>query len=237
MSRHFTTLSICLCIALLLSACGSSATPTPVNNNPTAPTSAAPTSAPTEAATNTPAPTNTPIPTDTPAPTETPAPITGSGCLVGVWQFNDMSAYFASVMSKAGNPAKFVGQEGAIVYTFGADGKAKIDVQDFTANLEITAQNLAIPIQIKMSGNATADYATSDPNKVTFSNAQTSGLKFSATMNGQVLFSSTPDELAAAFGISPDPKYNTFTYECSADTLNYTPPLPNAKPVVLKRVK
>jgi hypothetical protein len=148
-----------------------------------------------------------------------------------------MSAYFTSIMSKAGGPAKFVGQEGGIVYTFGANGKAQIDVQDFTAKLEITVQNLAIPIDVKMSGSATADYATGDSDKMTFSNAQTSGLKFSATMNGQVLFSTTPDDLAAAFGISPDPKYNTFTYDCSADTLNYTPPLPNAKPVVLKRVK
>ena len=238
MFRRSIVVIVVFC-AVLLAACGGGSTPAATGNSSSSAPSAppAPTTAPTAAPTDTPAPTNTPAPTDTLTPTEAPAQSGGASCLVGTWQFDDMSAYFTSVMSKAGGPAKFVGQEGAIVYTFGADGKAKIDVQNFTAKLEITAQNLSIPLDVKMSGSATADYATSGPDKVTFSNAQTSGLKFSATMNGQEVFSTTPDDLAAAFGISPDPKYNTFTYECSADTLNYTPPLPNAKPVVLKRVK
>ncbi len=226
MSRRYTVAVVLVLFTLLLAACGGG----------NAPTSSAPTSAPAVPTTApTPAPTNTPVPTNTPGPTNTPALAAGAACVVGTWEFSDMSEYFGSLMSQAGNPAQYEGQEGKIIYTFGADGKAKIEAQDFTAKLKITVQNLSFPMEVKMTGSATADYTTSDPNKVTFSNNDVGNFKLSITMNGQEMSSITSDELAA-FGLSSDPKYNTFTYECSGDTLKYTPPLPNVKPVVLKRV-
>jgi hypothetical protein len=97
-------------------------------------------------------------------------------------------------------------------------------------------QGVALDIVVSITGRATANYTLSDPNKITFSNPQMGDLKFSATLNGQELFAGTPDEMAAMFGVSPDPKYNTFTYECSGDTLKYTPPVKNAKPLTFKRV-
>ena len=152
------------------------------------------------------------------------------------WQFADMSNYFESVMAKSGGAAKFVGQDGNITYVFGNDGVASVDAENFTMKLAIDVQGTSFNIVVTINGRATANYTLSDPNKITFSNPQMGDLKFSATMNGQELFSSTPEELAAVFGVSNDPKYNTFTYECSGDTLKYTPPVENASPITLKRV-
>lgn len=223
------TLLIVICAALLLAACSGAPAGTPA----TAPT-AEPTTAP--AATNTPAPTATSEATATLEPTVAAPPLAGGDCLVGNWNFADMSDYFASVMSQAGGVAEYIGEEGSVNYTFGADGKAQVEADNFTIKLRATTQGLALDINVKINGTATADYTTHEPNEITFANAQTSGFTFSATLNEQELFSGTPDEMMALFGVSPDPQYNTFTYECSATTLKYTPPVPNARPVVLERI-
>ena len=222
---------IILSLALFATACSSGATATPAPAQPTAPAAA------TTAPTNTPAPTPTPQPTATTAPTATPAPAEGAACLVmATWQFADMSAYFESIMAQSGGAAKFVGQDGTVTYVFGNDGVASVDADNFTMKLAIDVQGTAFEILVTINGQATANYTLSEPNQITFSNPQMGDLTFSATMNGQELFSSTPDELAAMFGVSEDPKYNTFTYECSGDTLKYTPPVENASPITLQRV-
>ena len=227
-SRLFA--AVMLCLALLASACTSAATTTPA---PAAP--AQPAVQPT--ATATAAPTNTPAPTATTAPTATPAPAQGAACLVmASWQLADMSDYFAGVMSQAGNGAKFVGQDGTVTYVFGNDGVASVEADNFKLTLAVDVQGTTFNIIVSINGRATANFTLSDPDKITFSNPQLGDLKFSATMNGTELLTGTPDELAAMFGVSPDPKYNTFTYDCSGDTLKYTPPVKNAQPLVFKRV-
>jgi hypothetical protein len=227
---------IVICLALFATACSSGATATPAPVRPTAPAAVAAATATTVPA-NTPAPSPTPQPTATAVPTVTPAPAQGAACLVmTTWQLSDMSAYFTGVMAQAGNGAKFVGQDGTITYVFGNDGVASVEADNFKLTLAVDMQGVALDIVVTITGRATANYTLSDPNKVTFSNAQTGNLKFSATLNGQELFAGTPDEMAAMFGVSPDPKYNTFTYECSGDTLKYTPPVKNAKPLTFKRV-
>jgi hypothetical protein len=245
MLRRLTSILFVSLSVMLLAACGAGAsTPATTSNSSTqsqatspSPTvSVAPTTAPepTQASAPTEAPSKTPEPT---AGSDTTSNGTGSGasCLVGTWQFQDMSAYLSSVLSKTSGVAQYVGQEGTVLYTFGSDGKAKIDAQNFKANLKITASNISIPMAVNMTGSATADYTTSDPNKVTFSNSNNGDFKFSVTINGQESSAITGDQMAF-LGMSPDPKYDTFTYECSADTLRYTPPVANAQPVVLKRV-
>ena len=236
--HQFAVISIILLLAL--SACSSgSSSPTPA-----APaTSAAPTSAPTSIATDTPVQTDTAVPTATATtppttePTDTPAAVQSAGaCLVGKWKFGDMSNYFASILARTGGQAQFVGQTGDLTYDFGSDGKATIAANNFAMNLKITAQGLSLPIAVSITGTATANYTTGAPNKITFTDSQYSGLTFSAKMNDQELFSGSSAELGALFGSSTDPKYSTVTYECSGDTIMYTPPLANAKPVTLTRV-
>ena len=224
---------IVICLTLFATACSGNATTTPAPAQPTTQSAAtAPTAPP-----NPPVPSPTPQPTATTAPTATPAPAQGAACLVGVaWQFADMSDYFTSIMAQAGNGAKLAGQEGRVTYVFGNDGVTSVDAENFKMTLAVDVQGVALDIVVSINGRATANYTLSDPNRITFSNAQTGDLTFSATLNGQALFSGTPDEMAAMFGVSADPKYNTFTYECSGDTLKYTPPVKNAKPVTLKRV-
>jgi hypothetical protein len=229
--RHAALIVICL--ALFATACSSSATATSAPIQPTTQPAATATTAPT----NTPSPSPTPQPTATIAPTVTPAPAQGAACLVMTsWQLADMSAYFTGVMAQAGNGTKFVGQDGSITYVFGNDGVASVEADNFMMTLAVDVQGVALDIVVSIAGRATANYTLSDPNKITFSNPQMDDLKFSATLNGQELFAGTPDEMAAMFGVSPDPKYNTFTYECSGDTLKYTPPVKNAKPLTFKRV-
>jgi hypothetical protein len=225
-----------LLLAVVLSACSSApATTAPAGPAPTtaAPTASAPTAAPTIVPTV--APTDTPAPTATTAPTATPLPASGSACLVGTWELSDMSTYMESVMAKSGSAVTLVGQTGGFVYTFGADGNAHVEAQDFTMKMSMDVQKLKFDINITISGAADSQY-TATADKVTYSNGKVNGLKISATMNGTELFSTTPDELAAMFGVSPDPKYNTFGYQCDGDTLVYTPPIADAQPITLKRV-
>lgn len=224
---------IVICLTLFATACSSSAPATPAP----APPVAQPTATATTAPTHTPIPSPTPQPTATTAPTATPAPTQGAACLVmTTWQLADMSDYFAGVMAQAGNGAKFVGQAGSITYVFGNDGIASVEADNFKLTLQVDAQGVALDIVVSIDGRATANYTLSDPDKIAFSNPQMGDLKFSATLNGQELFSGTPDEMSAMFGVSPDPKYNTVTYECNGDTLKYTPPVKNAKPLTFKRV-
>jgi len=227
-----------ICLTLFATACSSSATATPASTQPVA--TAQPTAAATAAPTNTPAPSPVP-PTATAAATATTTPTAisaqGAACLVmSSWQLADMSDYFAGIMAQAGSGAKFVGQDGTITYVFGNDGVASVDAENFKMTLGVDVQGVALNIIVSITGRATADYTLSDPNQITFSNPHLGDLKFSATLNGQELFTGTPDELAAMFGVSADPKYNTFTYECSGDTLKYTPPVKNARPLTFKRV-
>lgn len=220
-----------LLLALVLTACaGTAATPAP------APTSApAPTTQPTATTVPTAVPTNTPVPTPTTAPTATPLPATGSACLVGTWQLSDMSVYMQSIMAKSGSAVSLVEQTGGLVYTFAADGTAHAEAQDFTMKMTMTVEKLTFDLNVTISGAADSQYTATD-DQITFSNGEVKGLKVSATMNGTELFSSTPDELAAMFGVSPDPKYNVFGYQCSGDTLVYTPPVEDVQPVVMKRM-
>ncbi len=137
---------------------------------------------------------------------------------------------------EAGSGAKVARQDGSITYVFGNDGVASVEADGFKLTLNVDVQGVTLDIVVSIDGRATANYTLGDPNKVTFSNPKTGDLKFSATLNGQELFSSTSDELAAMFGVSSDPKYETSTYECSGDMLTYTPPVKNAKPLTFKRV-
>ena len=101
--------------------------------------------------------------------------------------------------------------------------------------MSMDVQKLKFDINVTISGATDSQY-TASADKITFSHGEVKGLKISATMNGNELFSTTPDELAAMFGVSPDPKYNTFGYQCDGDTLVYTPPIADAQPVTMKRV-
>ena len=229
-----------LLLTLVLSACSSSpatpAAPAAPAAATTAPaTTTAPTAVPTVAPTATTAPTPTTAPTATSAPTATPLPASGGACLVGTWELVDLSVYMQSVFAQSGGAVTFAGQTGRIVYTFGADGTAHVDAQDFTMQMAMAVEKLTFDINVIISGAADSQYTATD-DQITFSNGELKGLKISATMNGTELFSNTPAELAAMFGASPDPKYNTFGYQCDATTLTYTPPVENAQPVVMKRV-
>ena len=243
MYKPYRNLTLIILIAAVLAACSNPATVTPVTSPAPATTSAA-----TSAVTETPAVTDTPMVTGTTEATATAEmtatvemtattqAATGSDCLVGTWKFANISDYFGSILSQGQSPATYTGSEGDILYTFGADGKASINAQDFVAKFNFSAQNLTVPLEVHLTGTADVGYTATTTNQITFSDVQANGLKFSATMGGQELFSSTPAELSAAFGVSNDPQYNTFKYECSATTLMYTPPISTAKPITLERV-
>ncbi len=229
---HFLILLV-LCAALLISSCtaATTATSVPAQQQPAAPAATQP------PPTATTAPTNTPAPSPTPQPTAPPAPAQGGACLVGAaWQLDNMSDYFTSVMAQAGSGPKVVSQTGTITYVFGNDGIASVEANSFKLTLQVDAQGVSLDIVVSIDGRATVNFTLSDPNKITFSNPQLGDLKFSAALNGNELFSGTPAEMAAMFGVSPDPKYSTATYECTGDTLTYTPPVKNAKPLIFKRV-
>ncbi len=227
-------LLIVTCALLLLAACSSAPA--------SAPTSTAPTSAPVAAPTDTPAPTATPLPTATPAPTDTPAPTnapaqsSGPACLVGNWELANIGDYFASIMAKANTPFTQANQQGNIRLTFGSDGKAVWNANDWKVTLTAQVEGINLNVVVSINGSATADYsATADT--ITFSNRQSDNLVMSSSVNGQTLFSGTSDQLAAMFGVSGKSNaFNEFPYECSGDTLKYTPPIKNARPVVLQRV-
>jgi hypothetical protein len=225
-----------LALALLISACSTTPLATTVPLVPAA-TSAATAARPTviTVPTKIPAPTATSVPINTPAPTATAAPAIGATCLVGTWEVTDMSDYFAAVMAKTKTNAAIVGQKGQLLYTFTPDGHAAIKAGPFQETVQAKVQGLALDMVITLDGQATSAY-TSTPDKITFTNPDNSHFKISATLNGQDMFAgTTPDDLAAAFGVSADPKYNTSSYECDGDTLKITPPVQNAHAIALKR--
>ncbi len=223
-----------LLLALLIGACSNVPSATtvplvPVATSAATPASQSPTSEPAQPS----APTATVAPTDPSAPTATPAPLVGATCLVGTWELTDMSDYFASVMSQADNIAAIVGQNGRMLYTFTTDGRAAVKAEKFQELIELTTQGLKLETILTVDGEANSTY-TSTADTFTFSDPDNSAFKLSATVNGQEMFSdTTPDELAAAFGVSNDPKYNTSTYECDGDTLKITPPVQKARAIVL----
>jgi hypothetical protein len=223
-------------LAAFIGACSNAPAATTVPLDPMAtlavqPTSQSATAEPTQPA----VPTATVAPTESPAPTATPAPLIGATCLVGAWELVDMSDYFAAVMSQANNVASIVGTNGRMLYTFTADGRASVQAEKFQEIIELTTEGLKLEMVITVNGEASSAYA-SDTETFTFSDPDTSQFTLSATLNGQELFSdTTPDEMAAAFGVSNDPKYNTSTYECDGDTLQITPPVQNARPIIFQR--
>jgi hypothetical protein len=75
-----------------------------------------------------------------------------------------------------------------------------------------------------------------DPNKIIFSNVQIEKLKLSKKMNGGEIVKDKSIGYIALFGLLSDLQYDTFTYECSVDTLKYMPPFEKAKPLLFKRV-
>src|SRR3989304_10170880 len=108
-ARKFALAAVCL--AMLVTACSNASTA----STPTAPATAMPTKAPTATPTvpPTPVPTATKVPpTVTPTATSTPAASQGASCIVGAWEFGNMSDFFASILSKSVGPVEFVGQEG-----------------------------------------------------------------------------------------------------------------------------
>lgn len=226
-----------LLVALLIGACSNSPAGTNVPLVPVATLAATSAShSATAESTQPPAPTATVAPTDPPAPTATAAPATGATCLVGTWELTDMSDYFASVMSQAENIASIVGTNGRMLYTFTADGRALVKSEGFQEIIEIASQGLKLEMILTVSGEASSAY-TSTAKTFTFSDLDNSRFKLSATLNGQEMFTdTTPDEMAAAFGVSNDPKYNTSAYECDGDTLKTTPPVQIARAIILQRV-
>ncbi len=237
MYRSKLFILILLCLALAASACTSAATTTPASSAPAQQQQSAP-SAP-AAATATTAPTNTPVPTATTAPTETPAPQAASGadCLVGTWAISDFSQYFASIMVKIKTPFTISDQSGNLSLTFGADGKATMNANQWKVTLTGNVEKVPLTIVISVNGAAHADYTAAD-GKIVFTNRTNDNMIMSSTVNGQQLFSGTSDELAGMFGVSgSNNAYNSFPYECAGNVLQYTPPIANAQPVILKRVQ
>jgi hypothetical protein len=223
-------------LALLIGACSTAPAATTAPLDPVATIAPQPTSqSATAEPTNPSVPTATVAPTEPPAPTATAAPVTGATCLVGTWKIADMSDYFASVMSQADNIAAIVGQNGRLLYTFTADGQATVKAEAFQEIIELTTQGLKLEMVLTVNGEASSTY-TSTSDTFTFANTDNNQFKLSATLNGQEMFSdTTPDEMAAAFGVSNDPKYNTSAYECDGDTLKITPPVQNARAIVFQR--
>ena len=236
---------VVMCLAMLVTACSSTSTA----STPTATATALPTKAPTATATKVPptlTPTATPTlvptatkvpPTVTPTATSTPVVSQGASCIVGSWEFGNMSDFFAAIVSKSVvGPVEFVGQAGRILYTFSPDGKANVHADNFSIKMKLTIQGFPFNLAGIMTGDALADYAISDPNIVTFSNNQAGNLKLSTTLNGVEMAAVSPDEIQSAFGFSADPVHNNFTFECSGNTLTYTPPVAGSTLITLTRI-
>ena len=147
-----------------------------------------------------------------------------------------MSDFFVAILAKAGGPVEFVGQEGRILYTFSPAGKASVHADNFSVKMKLTIQGLPFNLAAIITGDATADYTISDPNKVTFSNNQAGNLKLITALNGAEMTVVSPDEIQSAFGFSADPEHNNFTFECSGNTLTYTPPVTDSTPITLTRI-
>lgn len=225
-----SALPVLLASLLWLAACNSSA---PAASVPVPPTAIPPTAAPTATAspTLTPTRTSTPKPSNTPTATPTPTPISGAACLIGQWQVEDLSSFVASL----GVQGQVQNESGPITYRFDAQGKARVMVDQFAMKVKVPVRGLPLSLNVTIDGEATAEYIANS-NQLAFSNAQLDGLAISAKLGQQEMFAGTPTEMAALFGLSLDPLFNTSTYTCHGDILKYTPPLQNTSEVTLQRI-
>jgi hypothetical protein len=210
--------------ALFIAACSGSPTPA----SPEAPASTEPPAAPTSA----PA-------TPTTAPTNTSAPESASGdaCVVGAWTLSDMSAYMSSIMQQAeGASFEPAGQEGEVRYVFNVDGTLSFEANNFVVRFAISVSGVSFDLAVTMDGSGTGTY-NAGAGSLTIAGSDVESMRFSATLGGTELFSSTSGELASLFGASAEGS-STFPYTCAGDTLTYTPPvdLEGVQPVVLSRV-
>ena len=186
--------------------------------------------------TSTPAPTNTPKPTNTPTPTYTPTPISGAACLVGAWNVEDLSSYLAALTGGTNTQAQVLSGSGPITYRFATQGRARVTVDQLAMKLKVPVRGLSLNLTVTIDGDAAAGYTAGNSNQLEFSQVQLDGLTVSAKLGKQELFAGTPGEMADLVGFSLEPLFSAAAYDCRADTLKYTPPLQDAREVVLKRI-
>jgi hypothetical protein len=148
----------------------------------------------------------------------------------------DPAGFVASLTAQTKAAAQVLADAGPITYQFNPDGTARVAVDQFKLKMKVPVRGLPLNLDVIIDGEATADYATSEPDQLTFSDAQLDDLQISAKVGKQALFAGTAPEVAELLGVSLDPLFNSSAYDCQADTLKYTP-LANADEVVLKRVQ
>jgi hypothetical protein len=143
-----------------------------------------------------------------------------------------LSSYVASLAV----PGQVLSESGPVTYQFDRNGQARVTVDQFAMKVKAPVQGLTLNLNVIIDGEVTAGY-TGASNQLAFSDVQLDGLTVSTGTGKRTLFSGTPTEMADLFGLALDPLFNTSTYSCRGDVLKYTPPLQNAREVVLKRVQ
>lgn len=182
------------------------------------------------------APTTPPTAVVYPVETGTETAAIADACLPGTWYLQDFNTYLVSIVPadvlKDGK-INFKDTSGEMQYIFSSDGTVLFKATRFTINAEISTNGVAIPLVIIMDGNASAHVAA-EAQQLTFTDEQSQDAVVSITVADTPVL--TPTDASQLIWWDSTEQTLPTAYTCGADTLELTPPVDQASPVVFARM-
>jgi hypothetical protein len=161
-------------------------------------------------------------------PAETPMPDLPSGggaaCLVGTWRVTDVTAMLQSVLPSDvdSSSLQYEGTSGTMQITFGADGTGDYAVDAFTVNYSMMGMSFAFT----MNGSGAFTYATAGDQVTVVTGGD-------STLTGDLIIAGSSSPMGdMVVGIIR----GTQQFRCEGDTLELTPDVEDASPIVYERV-
>lgn len=175
-------------------------------------------------------------PTAAPPPPAPPAARTAD-CLVGTWEITDVQGFMTSVLPSLlpqfGKP-EYKGTSGTFRFTFTSDGSVSAEASQFTINYSVSQAILTVALDLVFSGSIAGTYQTTPAGGLSLASPAPDELTFSAILAGATLLKQPLGQLIPIFG-GADSGVATGSYICEGSTLQYTPPLSGANPLVFTR--
>ncbi len=144
-----------------------------------------------------------------------------------------MTSVLPSLLPQVGKP-EYKGMSGSFRFTFTSDGSVSADASQFTIHYGVSQAILTVALDLVFSGTIAGTYQTTPAGGLSLASPAPDQLTFSAILAGATLLKQPLGQLIPMFG-GADSGVATGSYVCESNTLEYTPPLSGANPLVLTR--
>jgi hypothetical protein len=143
---------------------------------------------------------------------------TSSVCLEGIWSIRQPEIFYKYSLPPGAfdlTMLVFKDSKGGIGYRFDNKGILTVEAVSFTGNFDVKQGAETLPLEIKMSGFASGNYAIKG-DTVMVDKVLTSAIDYLATYDGEPMMSTKQiDEFAPLFL----PPFTTARFECTSDKL------------------